>query len=71
MTERRVFTFNEQRVHNVVVHQFKVLVSDPVLHVALPPGEEVVHHCDLMTFQHQAVHQVGAHKARPTRNLYR
>lgn len=69
MTE--YFTLNEQRVHNVVVHQFKVLMADPVFYIALSPSEEVVHHRDLVTFQHQAVHQVGAHKAGTTRYLYR
>lgn len=47
-----------QWVDNVVVDQLKVLVANPVLHVTLPPREEVVHHNDLMTLHHQSVHQV-------------
>ena len=50
-------------VDDVMVEQLEVLVVDPVLHVPLPPGEEVVRHDDLVAGQHQAIHQVGADEA--------
>ena len=46
-----------------MVDQLKVLVADPVLHVPLPAGEEVVHHGHFVTVHHEFVCEMGAHKA--------
>ena len=56
-------TFDVQWLHHVVVDQLKVLVADPMLHVPLPAGEEVVHHSHFMTIHHEFVCEVGTHKA--------
>ena len=60
MTAR--LTFDVQRFDHVVVEQFEVLVSDPVLDVSLPTREEVVGHRDLVAHHHQLVHQVWPHE---------
>lgn len=58
-------TLNIQRLHHVVVDELKVLVADPVLHIPLPPREEVVHHRHLMAVHHQLVGKMGPHKTSP------
>lgn len=58
-----------QWVYDVVVDKLKVLMTHPLLHVALPPREKVVGHRDLVTLQHQTVHEVRSHKSCSTRYL--
>lgn len=60
---------DEQGIDNVMVNELKVLVAEPMLHVPLPPCEEVVHHDDLMALHHQGVHEVGPHEAGAPGNL--
>lgn len=62
-------TLNIQRLHHVVVDELKVLVADPVLHIPLPPREEVVHHRHLVAVHHQLVGEMGPHKTSPTGDL--
>ncbi|MPC20152.1 hypothetical protein E2C01_013083 [Portunus trituberculatus] len=57
MEVTHLVNFNVQRVDNVVVDQFKVLVADPVLYITFPSGEEVVHYNNLMALHHEPVHQ--------------
>jgi len=47
-----ILTFNIQRSYHIVVEKLKVLVTDPVLDISLPSGEEVVDDRDLVTFEH-------------------
>ena len=54
--------FKEQRVDDVVVEQFKVLMVDPVFYVSLSSREEVVRHNDLVTVEHQLVDQMRTDK---------
>lgn len=56
-------TLNVEWFDHVMVDQFKVLMADPVLHIAFAAGEEIVHHSHLMAIHHQLVSQVGSHKA--------
>jgi hypothetical protein len=43
---------NEQRVDYVMVYQFEVFMTDPVLHVALAPREKIVGYYDFMALKH-------------------
>jgi len=58
----------EEGPSDVVVHQLEVRVTDPMLHVPPPPGEEVVNDHDVMALHHELIHQVGAHKPRAARD---
>ena len=62
-------TFDVEWIDDIVVNQFKVLVSKPVLDVAFASGEEVVDDGDLVSLHHQLVNQVRAHKASSTSHL--
>ena len=68
-SRRRGPTFNVERVDNVMMKKFKILMADPMLHIAFTAGEEVVNDRHLMTFHHQSVNQMRAHKARTSRHL--
>lgn len=50
--------FNVQWIDNVMMYQFKIFMTNPVLHVPLPPSEEVVHYNDLMALHHESVHKM-------------
>lgn len=53
-----------------MVDELKVLMANPVLHVALAAGKKVIDHSHLMTVHHQFVRQMGAHKARAASDLH-
>jgi len=57
-----------QRSHDVMMHQLEVLVTDPVLHIPLSAGEEIVDDYYLVSGEHQTIHQVGANKTRAARH---
>lgn len=52
------------------MHQLEVLVADPVLHVPLSAGEEIVHDYDLVSGHHQTIHQVGTDETSSARHQY-
>lgn len=56
--------------HNIVMHQLEILVADPVLHVPLSAGEEIVDDYYFVAGEHQTVHQVGTDETRATRHQY-
>ena len=62
-------TFDVERVDDVVVQQFEVLVPKPVLNVTLTAREEVVGDRDLVTFEHELVNQVRADESSATCHL--
>jgi len=49
------YTFNIQRINDIVMQKFKVLVTEPVLDVAFAAGEEVVDDGHLVALKHQLV----------------
>ena len=57
-------TFDEQRVDDVVVDQFEILMANPMLDVSLTTGEEIVGNDHLVTFEHQTIDQMRADKAK-------
>lgn len=70
MTTVSQLTLNVQRLYHIVVYQLEVLMADPVLHVALPTREEVVHHRHFVPIHHQLVRQVGSDEPCPSSDLH-
>ena len=62
-------TFDVERVDDVVVEQLEVLVTQPLLDVALASREEVVGHGHLVALQHELVDEMRAHEPRSARHL--
>lgn len=58
--------FYEQRIHNIVMNQFEVFVSQPVLNIPFATCEKVISHNDFVALHHQIVHQMGANESRST-----
>lgn len=61
---RIVLTFDVQRIDDVMIDQFEVLVSNPMLDVSLATGEEIIRDDHLVSLKHQAVHQVRTDEAK-------
>lgn len=62
-------TLNVKGLHHIMIDELEVFMADPVLHVPLPPREEVIHHGHLVAIHHQLVRQVGTNETSPTSNL--
>lgn len=58
---------NEKRIDNIMVDEFKVFVSQPMLHVALTSRKEVVGHDYFVALHHELIDQVRAYKSSSTR----
>lgn len=63
-------TFNVVRVHDVVVHELEVRVSNPVLNVATSAREEVVQRYHFVSVHHELIHEVRTHEARASGDKY-
>lgn len=61
--------FDEQRVDNIVMDQFEILVAYPVFHVAFSTRKKIVHHYDLVPIQHQPVYEMGTYESGAACNL--
>lgn len=59
---KRLLTFNVQGLNDIVIYQFEVLMTNPVLHISFPARKEVVHNCNLMAIHHQFVSKMRTHK---------
>ena len=55
--------FELDRLGDVVADQLKARMTDPLGHILLAASEEVDETDHLLAGRHQAVHQVGTHKA--------
>jgi len=62
-------TFDVEWINNVVIEEFKILVSQPVLNVALAASEEVIDDSDFVSLEHQLVNEVRANKTSTTSDL--
>lgn len=49
---QKLLTFNVQGLNDIVIYQFEVLMTNPVLHISFPARKEVVHNCNLMAIHH-------------------
>lgn len=50
--KQRLPTFNVQGLYDIMIYQFEVLMTNPVLHISFPARKEVVHNCNLMAIHH-------------------
>lgn len=62
--------FDEQWIHNVMMNQFEIFVTQPMFHVTLATGEKIVGDNDFMALHHQIVNQMRSHETSATRNLF-
>lgn len=60
--KQRLPTFNVQGLNDIMIYQFEVLMTNPVLHISFPARKEVVHNCNLMAIHHQFVSKMRTHK---------
>lgn len=69
MTCLSFLTFYVKRLHHIMIDEFKIFMTDPVLHVPFSPCEEVVDDGHLVAIHHQLVCQMGAHETSPSCDL--
>lgn len=54
--------FDEQRIDDIMVNKFEVLMAEPVFYIAFPSGKKIIGNDDLMALHHQVVSQVRSNE---------
>ena len=55
--------FDVERLHDIVVDEFKILVRQPVLDISFSSSEEIIDNDEFMALDHQLVDKMGAYKS--------
>jgi hypothetical protein len=55
-------TFDEERIDDVVIDQFKILVANPVFNISFAAGEEIISDDHLVALEHQPIDQMRANE---------
>ena len=62
-------TFKVEWIHNIVMNELKVFMTDPVLNVTFATRKKVIRNCDFVSLYHELVNEVRTNKARSASHL--